>query len=314
MALTNNSTKEALQKAAIVRLSKFAVTVLMSFVFIYINTVMFVTLWSKPVLRETSRYILFAHMLCNDSIQLLFSSIIGLISFCCRPAKAVCSILILVTDSTSRITPLNLAVMSLERYVAICFPLRHSEFAAVKNTYVAIAALWFFGLVNPVVDSLYTSVTDPDFFTRQVLCGTGSMFDTSPWQELLYQALNGFYYVAAALVIVYSYVCVMIVARSVSSDANSARKAHRTLLLHLIQLLLSLNTLLFGNIIGFLAQTLSYEVYDDMRYSIFLLFVLVPRCLSPLIYGLRDEALHHLFIHFFKCGLSGAKPKVNSLH
>ncbi|XP_041947946.1 odorant receptor 131-2-like [Alosa sapidissima] len=312
MALTNNSTKEVLQQASIARsVSKFAVMVLMSFVFIYINNVMFITLWSKPVLRETSRYILFAHMLCNDSIQLLFSSIIGFISFCCRPAKAVCSILILVTDSTSRITPLNLAVMSLERYVAICFPLRHSEFAAVKNTYVAIAALWFFGLVNPVVDSLYTSVTDPDFFTGKVLCGTDFMFITSPWQELLYQALNGFYYVVAILVIIYSYVCVMIVARSVSSDANSARKAHRTLLLHLIQLLLSLNTLLFGNIIDFLVQTLSYEVRFDVRYSIFLLVVLLPRCLSPLIYGLRDDTLRHLFLHRFKCGLCRAKMSVH---
>ncbi|XP_062393481.1 odorant receptor 131-2-like [Sardina pilchardus] len=230
-----------------------------------------------------------------------------------RPVKAVCSILILVTDSTSRIAPLNLAVMSLERYVAICFPLRHGEFATVKKTYVAIAALWVFGLLNPVIDSLYTSVTDPMFFTGQVLCGTDFMFVTAPWRELLYQCLNGLYYVATTLTIIYSYVCVMIVARSVSSDENSARKAHRTLLLHLIQLLLSLNTLLFGNIIGFLAQILTYEVYRDLRYSTFLLFILVPRCLSPLIYGLRDETLRHFFMHFFKCGLSRAKPKVHSL-
>ncbi|XP_062393484.1 odorant receptor 131-2-like [Sardina pilchardus] len=286
----------------------------MSLVFIYINTVMFVTLLSKPVLRETSRYILFAHMLFNDSIQLLLSTIIVLISFCCRPVKAVCSVLILVTDSTSRIAPLNLAVMSLERYVAICFPLRHGEFATVKKTYVAIAALWVFGLLNPVIDSLYTSVTDPIFFTGQVLCGADFMFTAAPWQKLLYQCLNGLYYVAAILAIIYSYVCVMIVARSVSSDENSARKAHRTLLLHLIQLLLSLNTLLFGNIIGFLAQALSYDVFVDVRYSTFLLFVLFPRCLSPLIYGLRDETLRHFFMHFFKCGRSRAKPRVHSLH
>ncbi|XP_062393483.1 odorant receptor 131-2-like [Sardina pilchardus] len=287
----------------------------MSIIFICINTIMFVTLWSKPVFTETSRYILFAHILCNDSIQLLFSLIIAIITPY-RLVKAVCSVLILVTDSTSRIAPLNLAVMSLERYVAICFPLRHGEFATVKKTYVAIAALWVFGLVNPVIDSLYTCVTDPIFFTGQVLCGIDGLFITAPWQELLYQCLNGLYYVATTLTIIYSYVCVMIVARSVSSDENSARKAHRTLLLHLIQLGLCLNTLLFGNIVSSLTLTLCYDLYHGMRYTVFLLVVLLPKCLSPLIYGLRDETLRFLFLHHLKCGLRRTKVTmhIHSLH
>ncbi|KAL2094759.1 hypothetical protein ACEWY4_009478 [Coilia grayii] len=316
MALTLNSTKEELLQqlilhhSAIARsLSKFSVMMIVSFVFIYINSIMFFTLLSKPVFRDTPRYVLFAHMLCNDSIMILFIFLIAILSYVHRPTKAMCSLIMIVTTSTATNAPLNLGVMSLERYIAICFPLHHRELATTKRTYVAMAAIWFFGLVNPVTDWVYGSIFDPDFFFERVECGQETMFRT--WQALFYQALNGLYYVTVTLVILYSYINVVLVARSVSSDQKSAGKAHRTLLLHFIQLLLCLNTLLYGHIIGFMAVMLSYEVFYNVRFTIYLLVILLPRCLSPVIYGLRDEALRCVFIYYFKCALSKVKPSVN---
>ncbi|XP_062393480.1 odorant receptor 131-2-like [Sardina pilchardus] len=286
--------------------------VIVSFVFIYINTVMFVTLYSKPLLRDTPRYVLFANMIFTDSIQLVSSSVLNIIIFLFTSPgpKVACSFLMLVAASTTRNAPLNLAVMSLERYAAICFPLRHKELATVKRTYVAIAAIWFLGFVNSVIDSVYTSVTDPVFFTEQIICDRQSII-TTPWQRSFDQAIDAVYYISVTLTIFYSYIRIMAVARSLSSNAKSAGKARRTLLLHLVQLLPCLNTLAYGYIISFIAATLSLSAFLEARYVIYLLFILIPRCLSPLVYGLRDDTLRGLYVYYFKCGLCGSKPKVN---
>ncbi|KAL2094761.1 hypothetical protein ACEWY4_009480 [Coilia grayii] len=292
-------------------LTKLLVAILMSALFILINTVMFITLLSKPVFRDTPRYILFAHMLCNDSIQLLFSSMMYIISLCyVQVAKAVCSILILVTASTSRNAPINLAVMSLERYVAICFPLRHADIATKSGTGVAISTIWFFGAVNPIIDVLYTSATDPSFFSEHMFCTRERIF-IAPWQRELFEGLNAFYFVAVTLIIVFTYISVMVAARSATSDKESAKKAHRTLLLHLAQLGLCLNTLVFGSIERLLAMTSSSRLFMDLRYVNFLFVLILPRCLSPLIYGLRDDAVRPLFLFYLLCGTRKVKPKVN---
>ncbi|XP_063058234.1 odorant receptor 131-2-like [Engraulis encrasicolus] len=318
MALTLNSTKlEALQqlllqRAAIARsLSKFSVMLLVSSVFVYVNSVMFVALLSKPVFRETPRYILFTHMLCNDSIMIVFTVLISVVSYGHRrPTKATCSLVMILTTSTATNAPLNLGVMSLERYTAICFPLRHSQLATTRRTYVAIVGIWFFGLLNPVADSVYSSIVDPEFFLQRVKCGHERMFRTAPWQTSLSHSVSGLYYVTVTLVILFSYINVVRVARSASSNDKSTGKAHRTLLLHLVQLVLCLNTLLYSHTISFMAAFLSQEVYSDVRYGIYLLAILLPRCLSPLIYGMRDEAVRHLFVQFLKCTLSRVKPIV----
>ncbi|XP_031428591.1 odorant receptor 131-2-like [Clupea harengus] len=292
-------------------LTKLLVAVFMSALFISINSIMFVTLRSKAVFRDTPRYVLFAHMLCNDSIQLLFSSLMYIISLCyVQVAKAVCSILILVTASTSRNAPINLAVMSLERYVAICFPLRHGEIATKRRTGAAISVIWFFGAVNPVIDILYTSSTDPTFFSERMFCTRERIF-TAPWQRELFEGLNAFYFVAVTLIIVFTYISVMVAARSASSNKESAKKAHRTLLLHLIQLGLCLNTLVFGSIERLLAMTSSSRLFMDLRYVNFLLVLILPRCLSPLIYGLRDDTVRPLFLFYLQCSTHRVKPNVN---
>ncbi|GAA6105662.1 odorant receptor 131-2-like [Tachysurus ichikawai] len=60
--------------------SKVSFAILMSLFFTYLNAIMVYTLWSKPVFKETPRYILFNHMLFNDSIQLFVTSLLYILS------------------------------------------------------------------------------------------------------------------------------------------------------------------------------------------------------------------------------------------
>ncbi|KAM9788616.1 uncharacterized protein ACB057_013165 [Neosynchiropus ocellatus] len=52
---------------------------------------------------------------------------------------------------TESIFPLTLAVMSLERYVAVCFPLRHSSIVTMRSTAAAITLVWAFSFVNVLI-------------------------------------------------------------------------------------------------------------------------------------------------------------------
>ncbi|KAM6984592.1 uncharacterized protein FYW47_018402 [Aplochiton taeniatus] len=56
--------------------------------------------------------------------------------------RFVCGIITAFTILTVDTSSLTLAVMSLERYVAVCYPLRHATIVTIRGTGVAIAVVW----------------------------------------------------------------------------------------------------------------------------------------------------------------------------
>ncbi|KAI4891396.1 hypothetical protein NFI96_006445 [Prochilodus magdalenae] len=268
---------------------------------------------SKPVFRETPRYILFAHMLLNDSVHLAFSSMmycLALVSF--KIVTVGCAFMVFVSGTTFFNTPLNLAVMSLERYVAICFPLRHAEIATQKRTYLAVILIWCLSSINFLCDLFFRAVMDPNFFTSQVFCTKERLF-IKPWQLDVSKGFDTFYFVSVSLIIIFTYIRIMITARSVTSNKESAKRAYRTVLLHVIQLCLCLTTFLYSIIESAAAMLGNSTLFLDLRYMNYLFILVLPRCLSPLIYGLRDDSLKPLFMYYFHCGKGKIRPAV-SLH
>ncbi|XP_072518411.1 odorant receptor 131-2-like [Salminus brasiliensis] len=291
-------------------ISKLAVVMLLSLFFMYMNGVMFYALRSKRVFIETPRYVLFAHMLLNDSIHLVFTSVMYCVGLAFLQLVTVaCAFMVFVSGATFRNAPLNLAVMSLERYVAVCFPLRHAEIATQKRTYLAILLIWCVGSMNVLIDLFFRAVMDPNFFSSQLFCTRERLF-IKAWQLDVFNALNIVYFVSVTVIIIFTYIRIMITARSVSSNKDSAKKAYKTVLLHFIQLCLCLTTFLFSTIEQAAAMLGKSSLFLDLRYLTFLFILVLPRCMSPLIYGLRDEAVRPLFIYYFRCGTGKVKPSV----
>ena len=113
---------------------KLVVVILMTLFFVSVNCIMLCALRSKRVFKESPRYILFAHMLFNDSVQLILTSLLYVFILAyLKITKVFCSLLIFLSVTIFRNAPFNLAVMSLERYVAICFPLRHAVIATPSD-------------------------------------------------------------------------------------------------------------------------------------------------------------------------------------
>ncbi|XP_036444672.1 odorant receptor 131-2-like [Colossoma macropomum] len=307
MAGTNISTADAFIDQYVIKaeldagnIAKLMVVILITLLSVYVNCVMLHVLRSKRIFKESPRYILFAHMLFNDSVQLILTSVIcifALVFF--KITKAVCSLLIFLSVATFRNAPFNLAVMSMERYVAVCFPLRHAEIATQKRTYIVICFIWFFGSVNILTDIFFAAVMDPNFFYMQIYCAREQIF-IKPWQLDVYNGFNVFHFVLVTVIIIFTYISIMIVARSVSSNKDSAKKAHRTVLLHLIQLGLCLTSFLYGTLERTLIMTSSSNfIILHLRYLNYIFVLILPRCLSPIIYGLRDEAVRPLFTYYF---------------
>ncbi|XP_058271648.1 odorant receptor 131-2-like [Hemibagrus wyckioides] len=275
--------------------------------FIYVNIVMLFTLRTKAIFCETPRYILFAHMLLNDTIHLIVALVLFILnSLYSMVVRAACAFIVLVSSTTFVNAPLILAVMSLERYTAICFPLRHSELATPARASVAVALVWVLGITDVLIDvcALFL-LAEPSFYLSPTVC-TIKQLIVAPWQQgrsLIFKVLL---FIMVTIVLLYTYVSILRQARFASSD-TSAHKALRTVILHALQLGLSLMSFLY-EYIEYLLGSLPLSVYSQLRFLIFFIVLILPRCLSSLIYGLRDETFRPLFKQKFLCCITKVGP------
>ena len=57
----------------------------------------------------------------------------------------------MISVFTATISPLTLAVMSFERFVAVCYPLRHATIFTMRSTGTAIALVWAFSFIHILI-------------------------------------------------------------------------------------------------------------------------------------------------------------------
>ncbi|XP_023252733.1 olfactory receptor 4C3-like [Seriola lalandi dorsalis] len=276
-----------------------------SFCFLYINSVLLFTLRSKQVFCETSRYILLYNLLFADTTHLLSNLLLYLLaSLRIRITYYACGALVLFSVFTATISPLTLAVMSLERYVAVCYPLRHATIFTMRSTGMAIALVWAFSFIHILIrlfmllyvfTKIYLNLHLNDFCSKEAIF-------FAPIFDDFEEAYANTVFIFVGVAIIASYTGVALVARSASTDKASAKKALHTLLLHLIQLSLILISTLFSIIIVDIARTV--ERLSLMRvYNVcFVCLSILPRCLSALIYGLRDQTIRPVLMQNLCCG------------
>ncbi|XP_029373519.1 odorant receptor 131-2-like [Echeneis naucrates] len=277
---------------------------LLVIIFLFINLLLIITFFQKECFYTTTRYILFAVTLLSDSLVLFLSDVLGILAQFNIPIHVwLCVIICVVVIVYITVTPVTLTAMTLERYVAVCMPLHHGELCSTRNTINCILIIHALSSVPSIfIFSTFFGSASPKFYTKYQLCSV-EIFMINLWQHHLKAAIYQLQFLIMCVMLVFSYVKIMKVAKAASGeDKQSSRKGLRTVALHGFQLLLCLIQLWCPFIESALFH-IDFVVFHYVRYFNYIVFYLTPRCLSPLIYGLRDEIFFHALKSYLSFGL-----------
>ncbi|XP_077597062.1 odorant receptor 131-2-like [Stigmatopora nigra] len=288
------------------RMVNSALTSMCGLMFLTVNGVFLFTLRRKRIFREASRYILLYNLLLGDTLQLLFSQLLFLLSSTrATLSYPMCGILVTLSQIATQTTPVILVVMSLERYVAICHGLRHASIASVRNTTAAVLGVWIFCFLIVFIQGLLLIKIPLDplgGLQMTELCRMTTLF-VLPISKLFHRVYIYILFTSSGLTIIFSYFGIISVARSAATVKDSVRKAQRTLLLHMVQLGLGLLSIMYNPIFLGISSLLSWERVVRLQFGLYVLIYLLPKCLSPLIYGLRDENIRVVLLYYLCCHL-----------
>ncbi|KAM4587341.1 odorant receptor 131-2-like [Odontesthes bonariensis] len=264
----------------------------------YINAGLIQTFCEHQIFNMNPRYILFIHMVVNDMLQVSLTVVLFIISYTIYKLNvSVCGIMILIALFTTENTPLNLACMAVECYIAICFPFRHVQICTVKRTLTLIGLIWATSMLSVLPDLFITLATQPlDFFRSQVFCIRQNVFPN----PLILKKRDITYIVFLVIVwftIFYTYFKILFTARTASKDA---KKARNTILLHGFQVLLCMTTYVFPQLVDILQRSFPKN-YNDALFASYITVQVLPRSISPLIYGVRDNTFRKYLKRYLLC-------------
>ncbi|XP_012695398.2 odorant receptor 131-2-like [Clupea harengus] len=280
--------------------------------FLYVNVLMIFTFFRKEAFRTNTRYILFAHTLICDCAFLIITDILLLLTVArIVMPTSLCIIICAILVNLNIATPLTLTVMSMERYVSICMPLRHAEISTPQRAVHGILVIQALCSVHVVVMLLSLFVAYPlSFYSSSLVCSL-VMLHAYAWQKHLSDAVLQLYFLFMSLVICFSYIKIMGVARAASGeDRKSMNKGLKTVLLHALQLILSLIQL-WCPFVEAAVLRIDLKVFETIRYFDYIMFILAPRCLVPLVYGLRDESFNTVLQYY---ALFGCHKRITPVH
>ncbi|XP_029374345.1 odorant receptor 131-2-like [Echeneis naucrates] len=272
-------------------------------VFLCINLLLISMFFKNESFYTTTRYILFAVNLLSDSFLLVVSDILLILVFFNLTFQVwLCVIICFVLIVYTTVTPVTLTAMTLERYVAVCMPLRHGEICSTRNTINCILIIHALSSVPSIfIFSAIFGSASVHFYQHYNVCSV-EIFILFRWQDNLRSAVYQIFFLIMCIIIVFCYVKIMKVAKAASGkDKRSSRKGLRTVALHGFQLLLCLIQLLCP-FIETAIFAINLKLFIDVRYINYIMFNLAPKCLSPLVYGLWDETFSHALKKNVFCG------------
>ncbi|XP_037642387.1 odorant receptor 131-2-like [Sebastes umbrosus] len=267
----------------------------------YINASLIHTFRKHQIFYMNPRYILFIHLVVNDMIQVTLTVLLFIISYILYKINvSICCTFILLALFATENTPLNLACMAVECYIAICIPLRHMQICTLKRTLMLIGLIWATSMLSVLPDLFITLATEPlDFFHSRVFCLRQTVFP-NPLIIKKRDTTYIVYLVIVWVVIVYTYFRILFTAQTASKDA---KKARNTILLHGFQVLLCMA----GYATPLLKEALLQwfpKNYPDSLFACYIIVQVLPRSISPIIYGIRDKTFRTYLKRYLLCKMS----------
>ncbi|XP_049634017.1 putative olfactory receptor 2W6 [Suncus etruscus] len=181
-----------------------------------------------------------------------------------------------------------LAVMSIDRCVAVCWPLRYTTIMHSRICHILAAISWIWGFGNSLFQSPLAIILPrcghrrvDHFFCEILVIVKLSCVDTHPTEAKMLVA-RLIILISPVVVILTSYACI---ARAVikMKSAEGRRKAFGTCASHLMVVLLFYGTIMFM----YLQPKNNYS--QNQGKALALLYTIVAPTMNPLIYTLRNK-------------------------
>ncbi|XP_014865846.1 PREDICTED: olfactory receptor 51B2-like [Poecilia mexicana] len=308
-SFSNMSSSLIYRDALSIAVTKNVLIVALGITINYINGALIHTFRKHEIFFMNPRYILFIHLVVNDMIQLTTSISLFVLSYVFyRISTSLCCFIVTFVVFTSVNSPLNLALMAVECYIAVCFPLRHAELCTIKRTYFLIGCIWSLSATTVLPDIFLIFATEPLWlFNSTVFCDRDTVFRhpiSIKKRDVSYIIfLSGVW-----LTLLFTYVRIFCAAQAANS-AEGMAKARNTILIHGFQLLLCMLTYATPLARTFLAF-LSTAQYVQAYFFWYILIQILPRFVSPIVYGVRDNT----FRQYLKKYLLRSIREANKLH
>ncbi|XP_041836850.1 odorant receptor 131-2-like [Melanotaenia boesemani] len=274
----------------------------------YINGTLVDVFRKHQILHMNPRYILFIHLVLNDMIQLTVTISLFILSYVFYMINAsLCCFIVTLAVFTTLNTPLNLAAMAVECYIAVCFPLRHSELCTIKRTYSLIGCIWALSVVSILPDIFIILATEPEWlFHSTVFCDRDNLF-RHPVSLKKRDVSYLLYLTVVWLVLLCTYFRIFLAAKTANSVEGNFKKARNTILLHGFQLLLNMLTYIAPPLKNALMNWFPNH-FIQVYFIWYIISQILPRFFSPIVYGLRDKIFKQYLKKHMLCIMSTKKP------
>ncbi|XP_036425602.1 odorant receptor 131-2-like [Colossoma macropomum] len=270
-----------------------------------INGMLVVIFVRNPVFHKDPRYILYINLVINDILMICISVTLYVLTYAWPYVNvSFCFLLMAIGSTTHMNTPVILAGMAIERYIAVCKPLHHSQICTLNRTYILICVIWGIGAIPAVIDVIIVIALQPSsYFNSLTYCQPIIVYNSKYHMQKTIGAQT-IYMPIVWITLFYTYFRVLFTAKVASSvhHQSSAKKARNTILLHGGQLLLCMLSYVTP-VLDLMLIPFFPSHRTKITFFNYLLTNIVPRLLSPLIYGVRDQKFVSHIKRYFSCEL-----------
>lgn len=271
---------------------RFYVSTVSFSVLLFFNLIINWTIVREKRLRRHARFVLVFHLLVSALIHLGMSSIFYYqIHLRARLSRSACLIMITILISSASNILLTLTVMALDRFFAVCHPMRYTSACSAGHWPWLLGALtWLVALVIPL--SLFLQPDPQAEYHGE--CGREKL-KRGELQKVLFIGV-------CSLLILYSYVRILMEGRRLGVLNRRNRAGCRTIALHGTQLAVYI----LPNFVIFVLTILNKKEFirretKELSAVVVFAFFSVAQCIAPVVYGLRKEELLEQLNHRFPC-------------